>query len=163
MPTPEEFNKTGMEHYRAGRLNEAIEAYEAAVAQRPDYAACFLNLSLAYLKKNRGDDAVNAARRASDLAPQAGQARLHLANALSARGRWNEAVSEYVRACDLDKNQFVGLLLAANLLMDHGVDAKAIELWQKFLAAAPPDHPRRAEAEEQLKQAQSGETPFAKF
>jgi tetratricopeptide (TPR) repeat protein len=163
MATHEELNKTGMEHYRAGRYLEAIEAYESAISQRPDFAPCHLNLSLAYLKKGRIDDAIHSAERVVELAPQAGQARYNLANALSAKGRWNEAATEYLRTFEIDRTLAVSLLLAANLLFDHGVNVKAIELWKRFLSAVPPDHPRRKEAEEQLRLAEGREQPFSKF
>ncbi len=163
MAAPEDLNKQGMEHYRAGRYAEAIEAYEAAIAARPDFAACHLNLSMAYLKRNRLDDAIHAAEHATQLAPQAGQARYHLANALNAKGRWNEAATEFLRAVEMDKNLIAGLATAAGLLYDHGVWDKGIALWKRFLAEAPPDHPRRSEAEEQLRLAEGGNKPFSKF
>lgn len=162
MPTPEELNKSGMERYRAGDYDGAIMAYEDATTQKPDYAPCLVNLALAYLKRNRLDDAIRAGQRASALAPQAGAARYHLANAYAAKGRWNEAVSEYVRAFELDSGQLTALLLAGNQCMDHGLSAKAIELWNRFLAAAPPDHPRRAEAEAQLRHA-AAQGPITRF
>ena len=72
---------------------------------------------------------------------------------MATKGRWNEAVNEYARAFELDPAQFGGLAIAGNLLMDHGLTTKAVELWTRYLAVAPPDHPRRAESEEQLRHA----------
>jgi len=152
-----------MEFYRAGRYAEAIAAYEEALAARPDYAACWVNLTLAFLKRNRPDDAVRAAERAVSLVPQAGPAHFHLAGALSVKGRWNEAVTEYVRASSLDRVQFLGLLLAGNLCMDHGLTGKAVELWEQFLNVAPADHARRAEAQEQIRDAGAGSGLISKF
>ncbi len=163
MATPEELNKSGMELYKAGKYAEAVAAYEEAVALKPDYAACYVNLTLGYLKRNRPDDAVHAAQRAVALAPQAAQGHHYLGNALNAKGRWNEAVSAYVRAFELDKAQCGNLVLAGNLCMDHGLTPKAVELWKQFLVAAPADHPKRNEAEEQLQQVGGGSRLISKF
>jgi tetratricopeptide (TPR) repeat protein len=161
--TPEELNKAGMEHYKAGRYPEAIEAYEEAVAARPDFAPCWLNLAYAYNKRGKPDDAVRAAQRAVAIAPQAAPAHACLASAHAGKGRWNEAVSEYVRAFELDKAQFAGLATAGHLCMDHGITAKAVELWNLYLGTAPADHPRRAEVEGQLRDAGGAPGLISKF
>jgi tetratricopeptide (TPR) repeat protein len=152
-----------MEHYKAGRYIEAVSAYEEAVAAKPDYAPCYVNLTLALLKRNRPDDAVRAAQQAVKLAPQAGAAHYHLGNALSAKNRWNEAVTEYVRAFELDQTQLNGLVAAGHLLMDHGLTPKALETWNLFLATAAPNHPRRAEVEGEIGRAQGGPGLISKF
>ncbi len=162
MATPEELNRNGMELYKAGNFDGAIAAYEAAVAQRPEYAPGHVNLALAYLKRGRPDDAVRAAQRAVTLSPQAGPAHCQLANAFAAKGRWNEAVAEYARAFELDRGQVGGLAHAGHLCLDHGLSAKAVEFWSRFMAAAPADHPRRAEVQEHLAQA-SAARPVSRF
>lgn len=163
MATAEELNKSGMELYKAGKHADAIVAYEEAVALKPDYAPCYINLIFAYLKRNRPDSAVHAAQRALALAPQAGQAHYAYGNALNAKGRWNEAVTAYVRASELENSQVGALVLAGNLCMDHGLTPKAIELWKKFLSAAPAEHPKRKETEEQLQQAEHGPKLISKY
>ncbi len=152
MPTPEELNRTGMEAYKAGNLALAIESWEAAVAANPGYAPCLINLSLAYVKKGRPDDAVRAAQQAVELAPKHGASRHQLGNALAAKGRWNEAVTEYLRAHELDPTQLTSLANAGIQFLDHGMEARALEIMNKFLAAAPAEHPRRKEIEEQVAQ-----------
>lgn len=161
--TPEELNRTGMEAYKAGRFPEAIQAYEEALAAKPDYVACWINLAVALTKRERFDDAIRAGQKAVALAPQLGPARYHLGNALAAKGRWNEAVSEYARAFDLDKGTVTGLALAGHLCMDHGLTQKALEFWRTFLATAPADHPRRAEVEAEMSQSSGGPSLISKF
>lgn len=139
-----------MEAYKAGNLAAAIEAWEGAVAAQPGYAPALINLSLAYVKKGRPDDAIRAAQRAVELAPKHGASRHQLGNALAAKGRWNEAVTEYLRAFELDPTQVTSLANAGVQLLDHGLEAKALETMNKYLAVAPADHPRRREIEEQV-------------
>ena len=155
--------KAVMPGHKAGKHADAIVAYEEAVALKPDYAPCYVNLTFAYLKRNRPDDAVRTAQRALAVAPQAGQAHYALGHALNAKGRWNEAVTAYVRASELEKVQVGALVLAGNLCMDHGLTPKAIELWKQFLTAAPAEHPKRKEAEEQLQQAEQGPKLISKY
>jgi len=162
MATPEELNKSGMESYKAGDFDGAIAAYEAALAQRAEYVPCLVNLALACLKRGRPDEAVRAAQRAVTLAPQSGPPHYQLANAFAAKGRWNEAVAEYARAFELDRVQVAGLAHAGHLCLDHGLSAKAVEFWTQFLAAAPADHPRRAEVQEHLAHA-SAARPISRF
>jgi tetratricopeptide (TPR) repeat protein len=147
MPTPEELNRTGMELYKSGRLPEAIEAWEAAVAQTPGFAPGYINLTLAYIKKNRPDDAIHAAEKAVSLAPHHGACHATLGNAYAAKGRWNEALTSYNRAFELDRNQLGVLVQAGFLCLDHGLESKAVEFWKRFLEAAPADHPKRAEVQ----------------
>jgi len=150
MPTPEELNRAGLDAYKAGNLAAAIEAWEGAVAAHPGYAPGLINLSLAYVKKGRPDDAIRAAQQAVELTPKHGASRHQLGNALAAKGRWNEAVTEYLRAHELDPAQLVSLANAGVQLLDHGLEAKALETMNRFLALAPADHPRRREIEEQV-------------
>lgn len=163
MATPEELNKAGMEQYKAGRFAEAISAYEEAVAAKPEYAPCWINLAYALHKSARPDDAVRAALRAVALVPQVGAAHACVASVQAGKGRWNEAVSAYVRAFDLDKTQVAGLATAGHLCMDHGITAKALELWNTYLATAPADHPRRAEVEQQVREASGSPGIISKF
>ena len=163
MPTAEELNKAGMEAYKAGNFPEAVAAYEQAVQLKPDYAPCYINLTLACIKLGRLDEAISSAQKAVALAPQAGAPHYYLGNAFVAKGRWNEAVSQYVRAFEIDKAQAGGLVIAAHLCMDNGLGPKAAELCRQFLAAAPPDHPKRQDAEQLLQEAEGGSSLISKF
>jgi len=155
MATAEELNKTGMEAYKAGDLAGAIRAYEQAIVLKPDYPPCLINMSVALLKQGKAQPALDAALTAARLAPKTGACHYHLGNAYRANGRWNEAVTEYMQAFELDNNQLTGLHYAAEMCMDHGLSAKAIAYWSVFLKKAPPDHPRRKEAEGALAQAKT--------
>ena len=163
MPTPEELNKAGMDFYRAGKYPEAIEAYEAARALKPDHVPTLMNLSLAYVKKGRPDDAIRVSQKAVELAPSNGAVRYNLGAAFNAKGLWNEAVSAYTKAWELDKSQVNALFMAGSQCMDHAVDAKAKEFLKNFLAVAPADNPRRKEAEERLQILEGGSSLISRY
>ena len=61
--------KAGYGHYQAGRYTEAEQAFDVAVATRPDDAFSHLMLGLIYLKTSRAAAAIAEARRAVALAP----------------------------------------------------------------------------------------------
>lgn len=163
MPTPEELNKAGMEAYKAGRYPEAIEAYEQAIAAKPDYVPCYMNLSLAYAKKGRPDDAIRVSQKAVELAPANGSVRYGLGGAFNAKGLWNEAVSAFTKAYELDKTQVNALYMAGCQCMDHAIDAKAKEFLKTFLASAPADNPRRKDAEERMQILEGSSSRISKF
>jgi tetratricopeptide (TPR) repeat protein len=155
MPTAEELNKAGMEAYKLGDLAGAVRSYEQAIELKPDYVPCLVNMCVALIKTGKPDAALGAALQAVKLSPKNGTCRYHLGNAYKAKNRWNEAVTEYVHAFQLDNAQVSGMHFAAELCMDHGHTPKAIAYWGIFLAKAPPDHPRRKEAEEALAHAKN--------
>ena len=163
MPTHEELNRSGMDFYKQGKFAEAIEAYEAAIALKPDHVPSYINLTLAYLKKSRPDDALRVAVKAAELAPANGAVRNNLGNAQNAKGRWNEAATAYSRAWDIDKSQLNAIFMAGALCMDNGVDAKAIGFLKDYLAAAPAEHPRRKEAEERLATLEGGSSLIQRY
>jgi tetratricopeptide (TPR) repeat protein len=163
MPTPEELNRAGLEHYKAGRYAEAAEAFRAAVAAAESYPPGWVNLALALIKIGKHDDAIRAAQRAVELVPRYGGAHYQLGNAFAAKGRWNEAVHEYLRAWELDPTQLNAPVLAGHLLLDHGMSEKALDIWKRYLAAAPPDHPKRAEVEAEIARASARPPAISKF
>jgi protein O-mannosyl-transferase len=61
--------KAGYGHYAAGRYAEAEQAFDVAVATRPEDAFSHLMLGLIYLKTGRANAAVSEGRRAVALAP----------------------------------------------------------------------------------------------
>lgn len=61
-------NKQGENAYHAGRLDEAIAAYQQAIDADPGYGQAYSNLGLAYQKAGRAAEAIWADRKAIALA-----------------------------------------------------------------------------------------------
>jgi tetratricopeptide (TPR) repeat protein len=57
-----------------GRLEEAIEHYQQALRQKPDFDAVYSNLVSVYVGLHRPDEAVATAQKALDIARSRGQA-----------------------------------------------------------------------------------------
>ncbi len=79
----------------AGRLPEAIAAYEAMVADDPDPAAGYVVLAEAYQEAGRDEAAVRAYQAAVARTPKWQGATAEAAEALAQAGRWTEAAAAY--------------------------------------------------------------------
>jgi tetratricopeptide (TPR) repeat protein len=78
-----------------GRLDEATDHYQRAIALQPDYAPAYNNLATALRAKGRLDAAIATYQRALTLRPEYGEAHYNLANALTDAGRPQEAAAHF--------------------------------------------------------------------
>jgi tetratricopeptide (TPR) repeat protein/tRNA A-37 threonylcarbamoyl transferase component Bud32 len=92
----------GREHYRAGRYEDAIVAYEAATRENPAHAGSFAGLGASYLAAGRQRDAVSAYQEAVRLAPTHSGFHAALGRAYRAAGRDDLAIESYEDAVRLD-------------------------------------------------------------
>jgi superkiller protein 3 len=84
-------NERGLELFSKGRLEQAVEEYEEAIAAHPTLAAAHNNLGGAHFAAGRFDRAADAFRRATELDADYGQAHFNLALAHIKLGREREA------------------------------------------------------------------------
>jgi predicted O-linked N-acetylglucosamine transferase (SPINDLY family) len=92
------FNELGNVLSQLGRPDEAIAAYERAVAVDPAFAGGFYNKGLVLLDVKRPDAALEAFDAAIALKPDHARACNSRGHALSDLGRFQEAVQSYERA-----------------------------------------------------------------
>ena len=88
----------------AGRMDEAVRYFEAALRRRPEYFDAHYNLGMALAMQNdfvRAGDEFAAAVR---LNPQDANAEANLGGALAAMEKWKEAKTHLERALVLDPN-----------------------------------------------------------
>lgn len=76
-----------------GKLDEAIRAYEDAIATRGDYGVAYMNLGNALMKANRQEEALAAYRKSLEL-DRRETAWLNYAISLSGCGKAEEALAE---------------------------------------------------------------------
>ena len=67
--TKEEFYNRGMELYADGKLDEAIEAYQSALAEDPKYGDALHALGMVYASQDRLDEAIEVGKRLIDATP----------------------------------------------------------------------------------------------
>ncbi|KAF4468307.1 tetratricopeptide repeat 2 [Fusarium albosuccineum] len=96
----------GNAHYKAGRLQEAIEKYTNALDIDPSNksmnAKLLQNRAQCKIKLKQYDDAIGDCERAISLEPGYTKARKTKANALGSAERWQEAVQEWKSIQELE-------------------------------------------------------------
>lgn len=90
-------NNLGCALMESGRVTQALDHLERAVALDPGFADAHLNLALAQGRLGRLTEALASARRAVELNPDASSAEETLGEVLARLGRWDE-VLEHARA-----------------------------------------------------------------
>ncbi|MBS0375671.1 MAG: sulfotransferase [Proteobacteria bacterium] len=124
---------------RAGRLPEAIAAYERLLAQAPGYAAGWFNLGVLRRRARRLPEALAAYQRALDLGiPRPEEAHLNRAVIYADFLRQDAAAeAELRRALELNARFLPALLNLANLQEDRGEREAARATYERLLALAP--------------------------
>jgi tetratricopeptide (TPR) repeat protein len=85
----------GIEHYRAGRFDEALATYDQALALHPCYPACLNSKGFVLQDLNRMDEALSCFEKAVQHAPEMAMARLNLGMAQLKLGDWEHGWENY--------------------------------------------------------------------
>jgi tetratricopeptide (TPR) repeat protein len=88
--------------FGAGRVNDAIDGFLAALALNPQSAQAYCGLGLAYQSLEQWPQAADAFAATARLAPDQALGHFNLGLALSALGKWDEARAALTRAAALD-------------------------------------------------------------
>ncbi|MEK7279656.1 MAG: tetratricopeptide repeat protein, partial [Nitrospirota bacterium] len=97
-----------------GRLDDAIDSYQRAIAANPDDSYSYCNLGNAFREQGRLDDAIDSYRHAITLNPDYSKARNSLAYTLQEQGKVDEAIVTYRYAIERDPdNSIAAHMLAA--------------------------------------------------
>lgn len=84
-----------------GKLREVLQAYERAVALRPDYAEARMALGVQLLAGGNYDEAASHFEAAKTLVPTLPAVHVNLGDAYRALERWTDAQQSYRRALEL--------------------------------------------------------------
>ena len=113
-------------HHRAGRLREAISAYEGLLRQVPSDADVLQLLGVALAQLGRQADGIVFLARSLEIQPDRPSVLLNLAQALQAIGRHEEALQACNRALTLDSGLAAGYRTRAAALRDLGRREEAL-------------------------------------
>ncbi|MEI7931800.1 MAG: tetratricopeptide repeat protein [Alphaproteobacteria bacterium] len=123
----------------AGRYDEAIAAYDAALAVRPDHVDSLLNRGTASFELGRFDEALADTDRALALAPADPEIFFNRGNALQSLKRHDEALASYERAIALQPGFADALSNSANVLLALKRYRPALTACERALQLQP-DH-----------------------
>jgi protein O-mannosyl-transferase len=120
-----------------GRLQEAAEQYEQAVAIAPDYLDAQTNLGAVLTGLGRTSDAVKHFEKAVAIAPDSMEIRCNLGSALVVAGRRDEAIEYYREALKISPDSVaIRLNLGSALLGGRQLNA-AMSEFQRVLKLQP--------------------------
>jgi tetratricopeptide (TPR) repeat protein len=140
--TPAFFAHAAMRLERAGRVADAVTAYEQLLARWPDLPECWYNLAVLQRKARRFDDALASYRQALDRGVSQPE-EVHLNRGVIYADflrRDADAAAELHAALALNPRYEPALLNLANLQEDLGRRDEALALYEQLLDLDPECH-----------------------
>jgi tetratricopeptide (TPR) repeat protein len=127
----------GVVHQVANNFPTALQAYEQALALRPDYLDALNNLGVLHVAMGRPDAAFAVRGQVLRLAPNSAMAHCNYANSLVDFDRLDEAAEYYGRALQLQPDFVDALCGLGSALVRCGRCREALPPLQRALALKP--------------------------
>jgi arylsulfatase A-like enzyme/tetratricopeptide (TPR) repeat protein len=132
------WNALGIVLATAGRVSDALAAFEAALRVDPKNAIAHQNIGLTLVQHGRPQEAVAAFEKAFSLNDRLPRAWNGLGVAQEQLGRHREALDSWQRAVRLDPAQFEALLNLGTVALQQGDRQLGRKALERFVATAPP-------------------------
>tara|TARA_B100000767_G_scaffold194021_1_gene181102 strand:- start:416 stop:1789 length:1374 start_codon:yes stop_codon:yes gene_type:complete len=120
-----------------GKLEEAIEAYNKAIALKPDYADAYNNIGNALDDQGKLEQAVEAYNKAIVLKPDYADAYYNMGITLKKQGNLEEAIEAYNKALAIKPDYADAYYNMGITITDQGKLEEAIEAYNKAIAIKP--------------------------
>jgi predicted TPR repeat methyltransferase len=127
----------GVEHFEAGRLEQARSAFEQSLTFAPDRPSVLGNLGITLFHLGRAAQSVPLLRQATAADPAYAQAWTCLALALESGAQWQDAAAALERACELSPQQAPLWFRKGQCLMRLGRAQEALRAYDRAVAVAP--------------------------
>jgi len=135
--TPHEAIEQGLKLHQAGRLEEALVAFDQALARDPGFAAAWNNRGLALNGLGRLEEALASFARAAQLAPASAAPLSNRGEILRQLRRYEEALVSFSRALAIDPGDAAAFINRAATLTDLRRIDQAIADYTSVLARNP--------------------------
>ncbi len=120
-----------------GRVEDALRAYDRAIALKPDYLDPHFNRGNALLRLQRLPEALADFERAAELSPELAIAHYNRATILATLGRVAEAMAGYQRTLALDPTMVQARFNLGNLYQQQGDAEQALACMDAVIAQSP--------------------------
>jgi tetratricopeptide (TPR) repeat protein len=135
---PDVLNALGIARATAGKVPEAIAAFQSALTADPGNPIAYQNIGLTYVQHDRPDEAIAAFQKAIALNDRLPRAWNGTGAALERLGRHAEALDCWQRAIALDPQQFDAMLNLGVVALEQGDAALGRKALERFIRTAPP-------------------------
>jgi len=142
------FNELGVQYLKLNQLENADEAFQAALKITPDSFAALINRGIAHVMMKRYGEAVPILRKALKKNDQSAVGHYFLGQALANQGLFEEAEKELLASLELGKEQMKeARRLLAIIYSSRGAKKQAADELEAYLKLSP-----NASDAEQLKE-----------
>ena len=135
----EEILKQAIAQHQAGKIAEAIDAYEKYLAQRPESPLALANLGAAYARVGRYQEAIVQYRHALKIQPESPSTELNLGLAFYKTGQAEAAAATFEKVHRAAPRELQPILLLADCRLAMGENKKVIDLLTPVAEQRPDD------------------------
>jgi len=131
-------NALGIANGQAGRIDDALKAFERVLASDSTNGIALQNIGTIKLRQNKIAEAEQWVQKALIADPSLANGYTTLGVIYSRTGRGGQAIEAWRRAVELDNTEFDALYNLTFALANSGAGADARAYGEQFLATAPP-------------------------
>jgi len=131
------FNIQGAVLKGLGQLDASVEAYNTALAIKPDYAEAYNNMGVALKQQGKLEGAIEAHNKALAIKPDYAEAYYNIGAPLQDQGKLEEAIEAYKKALAVKPDYAEAYNNMGVAFKDQSKLEEAIEAYNKALAIKP--------------------------
>ncbi|MDB2467055.1 tetratricopeptide repeat protein, partial [Planktomarina temperata] len=135
--SPVLFNIQGVVLKGLGQLDQSIEAYNKALAIKPDYADAYYNMGNALKEQGKLEKAMEAYNKALAIKPDNAEAYNNMGLTLQDQGKLEEAIEAYNKALAIKPDFAEAHYNMGNALQEQGKLDEAMDAYNEALAIKP--------------------------
>jgi tetratricopeptide (TPR) repeat protein/ubiquinone/menaquinone biosynthesis C-methylase UbiE len=131
------YNICGATYKKLHQLDASVEAYNKALALKPDYDEAYYNMGNALKDQGKVEEAIEAYNKALAIKPDYAEAYYNIGIILKDQDKLEEAIEAYKKALAIKPDFAMGFLNIGNVLQEQSKLKEAIEAYNKALAIKP--------------------------
>ena len=130
-------NICGAVYKGLGQLDASVEAYNKALAIKPDYAEAYYNMGVTLQEQGKLKEAIEAYNKVLAIKPDHAETYYNMGNAFKEQGKQEEAIKTYNEALAIKPNYAEAYYNMGNALKEQDKLAEAVEAYNKAIDIKP--------------------------